>query len=436
MDIKKLKQRKADLIAQAKAIFSVADTAGRDLTAEERVQYDAIMDPKTGSVASLAGDIARAEALLETERNSPSGIAVVADNATKKPFASLGDQLGALAKSTLAVQSGRAHLADPRVMAALGASETVPSDGGMLVEPEFSGKVLEKIYSTGEIARRIEPLKMTSAKLYIPSVDEQSRQDGQRWGGILSYWLAEAQSYAGVKPKFNQVQLVANKLTCLMYATDELLEDTTMLESYAGRVVPDELAFKRDLAILSGSGAGQPLGIWNSPATIQQAIVSAETSISTADILNMYSRLFAPCRKDAFWAIHQALEPKLIPLTIGSPSLAQILLYQPPGGPMGNKYGSMLGLPVVPIEQASAPGVVGDITLISPDGYILADRNEVKADTSIHVAFLTGEVAFRWQIRFDGQPWWKQPLQPYYPAGGTAPPTQAAFVTLGARSGD
>lgn len=435
MDIKALRQRKADLVAKAKAIFEAAQNASRDLTESERAEYDAAM----ASVKQLNGDIERAEALMEAERSLPSAAGatfqVGDDRASKKPYTGLGDQLQAIAKSTIAIQSGRGHLADPRIKAALGTSETIPSDGGILIEPEYSSDMLKKIYEVGEVAKRCNPLTMTSPRLMVPAVDEDSRQDGQRWGGILSYWLAEGQPYSGTKPKFNQRQLVANKLTCLMYATEELLEDTDMLKSYSDLVVPDELGFQVDSSIMQGSGAGQPLGVWVSPATIQQAIVSAETTISAQDILNMHSRCFAPYRKDAAWFINQALEPKLYPLTVGSPSLGQYLIYKP-AGEGGNARATMMGLPVIPIEQASAPGVVGDITLFAGQGYLLARRNEMRADSSIHVAFLTGETAFRWMLRLDGQPWWKKPLQPYYPAGGSAPPTVSAFVTLGTRSAD
>lgn len=433
INIKQLRQRKADTLAKASAIFKAAADANRDLTDAERAEYDALMK----SVEALNGDIKRAEALLDEERTAGvTGTIEVGDNrAEKKPYKGLGEQLAVIAHGQQMIEHGRQHLADPRFQAALGTSETVPSDGGFLIEPEYSKDLLEKIYETGEVSSQVEDFPMTSSRLVIPAVDEDSRQDGQRWGGILSYWLAEGQPYQGTKPKFNQRQLVANKLTALMYATEELLDDSTMLESYADKVVPDELSFQVDNAILRGTGAGQPLGIFNSPATIQQAIAGSETSISSDDILAMYSRLFAPYRKNACWFIHQALEPKLYPLTVGSPSLGQFLIYKP-AGEGGNSRATMMGLPVIPIEQANAPGLVGDITLFSGDGYLLARRNEVRADSSIHVAFLTGEKAFRWMLRLDGQPWWKKPIQPYYPAGGTAPPTQAAFVTLGARSGD
>ncbi len=50
-------------------------------------------------------------------------------------------------------------------------------------------------------------------------------------------------------------------------------------------------------------------------------------------------------------------------------------------------------------------------------------------DTSIHVAFLTGEQAFRWQLRHDGQPFWKKPLTP---KNGSS--TLSPFVALATRS--
>ena len=297
---------------------------------------------------------------------------------------------------------------------------------------------MQRIYDTGEVAALVSKKKMTSERLVIPAVDEDSRVDGSRWGGILSYWLAEAQTYTSSKPKFRQLELVAKKLIALVYATEELLSDTAMLESYIDEVVPQELAFQLDTSIISGTGAGQPLGILNAASTITQTYNSGEgttgTPPSSTDILNMWSRLYAPYRKDAVWLINQSIEPGLIPLTIGSPSLGQILIYTAPGV-AGNQTGRgmMFGRPVIPIEQTAAVGVAGDIILWSPSGYLLAMRQELRADSSMHVAFLTGEMAFRFMLRADGQPWWKKPLQPYYQTGATAPPTLSSQVVLQTR---
>jgi HK97 family phage major capsid protein len=435
--LKALRQKKADALAKASAIFGAASAASRDLTDAERTEYDALM----ASVTTLNADIKRAEQLADEERSIPSASARIADvhnRAEDKPWNGIGDQLRALAKSTVAIQQGRSHLADPRIVAALGSSETVPADGGFLVEPEYNAELLERIYNTGEVAKRVKRMSMNSARMVINAVDEDSRVDGSRWGGILSYWLAEAQNYTGTKPKFREVQLVANKLISLVYATEELLEDTSMLESYVDDIVPQELSFQTDASIINGTGAGQPLGINNSPSTIVQSYASGEgsagTGPSTTDVLNMWSRLYAPYRKNAVWYINQSIEPSLYPLTLGSPSLGQYLIFTPPGMNGNNTgYGLLFGRPVIPIEQCAAVGVQGDIILFGPDGYLLAQRNEVRADSSIHVAFLTGEKAFRFMLRLDGQPWWKKPLQPYYPIGGTVPPTLSSTVVLQTR---
>jgi HK97 family phage major capsid protein len=388
----------------------------------------------------MNGDIKRLEQMQEQERNTPASslIEVGDDRAEKKPWRGLGDQLCTLAKSMKAVSTGYAHLADARIKAALGSSESVPDDGGFLVQPEYDKTLLQRVWDTGQVASLVDKMKMNSDRLLIPAVDETSRQDGKRWGGILGYWLAEAAQYAATKPKFDERQLTAHKLIALCYMTEELLADTALVESYVNKVVPQELAFKLDLSIISGTGAGQPLGIMNAPSTIIQTYASGEgtagTPPSSTDILNMWSRMPAGYRGDAVWLINQTIEPGLIPLTIGAPSLAQVLIYTAPGL-AGNTSGRgmMFGRPVIPIEQTSAVGVQGDIILWSPSGYLMAMRQDLRADSSMHVAFLTGEMAFRFMMRADGQPWWKTPLQPYYPTGGTAPPTMSPQVILQTR---
>ncbi|MGC1784458.1 MAG: phage major capsid protein [Acidobacteriaceae bacterium] len=430
--LKKLRQRKADAVARMNAILNAADTANRDLTDAERTEYDGLR----ASLKTLNEDITRAEELQEAERSlGGNAVVQVGDNrAEKKPWRGLGEQLVAQARSQIFQASGRPHMIDPRIQAALGTSETVPSDGGFLVEPEYNAKIMQRIYETGEVAKRVEKMQMKAARTVLNAVDEDSRADGSRWGGILSYWLAEAQTYSGTKPKFREVQLIANKLIALIYATEELLEDTDLLESYVDSIVPQELAFQLDEAIINGTGAGQPQGVLNSPSTIVQPYASGEgssgTGPSTTDILAMYSRLFAPYRKNAVWFINQSIEPSLLPLTLGSPSLGQYLIYTP-AGINGNPgpYGRLFGLPVVPVEQSAAVGTQGDIVLFAPQGYLLAMRNEMRADSSIHVAFLTGEKAFRFMLRADGQPWWKKPLQPY----ASSAPTLSSCVILQTR---
>lgn len=106
-------------------------------------------------------------------------------------------------------------------------------------------------------------------------------------------------------------------------------------------------------------------------------------------------------------------------------------VYMPAGGLSGQPYATLLGLPVIAIEQASALGDAGDIILADfQDGYILAEKGGIQTDMSIHVQFLYDESIFRFVLRVDGQPVRASALTPYKGGSGN---TQSHFITLAAR---
>ena len=174
------------------------------------------------------------------------------------------------------------------------------------------------------------------------------------------------------------------------------------------------------------------MGINNSTALVVQAKDSGQATqtLSNTNVLNMWSRLPAASRKTAVWLTNQQAEPALYQLLLAGSTANQSSILYTPMGVMGNNtpYGLLLGRPVLIVEQAPAFSSQGDLMLIDPLQYILAERNEVRADSSIHVAFLTGEQAFRFMLRLDGAPWWKKPLTPKN--GST---TLSPYVALAAR---
>jgi HK97 family phage major capsid protein len=108
------------------------------------------------------------------------------------------------------------------------------------------------------------------------------------------------------------------------------------------------------------------------------------------------------------------------------------LIYMPPGGLSQSPYGTLLGRPVIPIEQCQALGTAGDIILGDfSNGYLLAEKGGIKTDMSIHVKFDYDESVFRFVLRVDGQPVRATALTPYK-GGATA--TQSHFVALATRS--
>jgi HK97 family phage major capsid protein len=424
--LKKLRQQLADARAKAQAINKLAETESRDLTAAEQTEFDA----EIALCSKLQGQIASQEALLEIERNAPAiSIEVGHNRAEDRPWGSLAEQLQAVR----AHATSRGGSMDPRLQAAaLGGNETVDSEGGFLVAPQFAPGVWQRTYEASALASRCFDQPMTASnRLLVNAVDEDSRVDGSRWGGVQSFWLGESGTYTASQPKFRQMELIAKKLIVLSYATEEQLVDGPAFAAYLDKVVPLELAFKVDDAIYNGTGAGQPLGFMNSGALLKIAKAGTDSGavISAKDIFAMWKRRFVGSSSDLVWLINQDIEDQLWDLTRGSGTAVE-LLYTGPGqrGNTGN-YGVMFGKPVIPVEYAATLGTPGDIALVSLSQYYLARRSGVQMDTSIHVQFLTDQQAFRWKLRIDGQPSWKKPLTPKNGSN-----TQSPFIVVDTRS--
>ena len=156
------------------------------------------------------------------------------------------------------------------VRAPTGAGEIDPSAGGFLVQTDFATAVFMRAYDMGEILSRCEKfsLSTTANSIKIPGVDETSRATGSRWGGVQSFWVGEGTRPTGTKPKFRLIEFDLKKLMSLMWVTDELLADQSLLTSIAGKAFSEEIMFMTEDAVFEGTGAGQPLGIMNAPAMV------------------------------------------------------------------------------------------------------------------------------------------------------------------------
>jgi HK97 family phage major capsid protein len=432
-NIKRFKARKGELVASAQKML--ADCSADGFTPEQKTEYDAL----TAKIETVNESIAAAEAMAETERaEAASSVDIDMDRATvsdssadPKKFNSFGEQLLAIA----AAGANRGAAVDPRLKweAAAGANESSPSEGGFLVQSDFSTQLLADMHDMGQIMSRVRrvPISTNANAINLPAVDESSRADGSRWGGVQSYWANEAATVTASKPKFRNMEMKLNKLFGLAYTTDELLADSVALESVMNTAFAEEMTFKAENAIINGTGAGQPLGVLNGGALVTVTPESGQnaTVLRAANIHTMWSRMLPRARRNAIWAINQDLEPSLFPLTNGDGTAVQ-LMYQPPGSPGNpNSFGLLMGRPVIPVEYCATAGTVGDIILMDPQGYVMIDKTGVKQDTSMHVRFVYDEMTFRIILRLDGQPIRRVPLTPFKGSN-----TLSDFVGLGTRA--
>ena len=428
--IAQLEAQKGLLVDELAELQANIEAAESD---EQAADIKGEFEKKFSKCKSIDEDIQRYQKLINLEtsmESEPAGTGeqpqLPGEAEEVQGFASFGEQLAAVAAM---VTPGGA--VDQR-LAATGMSEGVASDGGFLVQTDFRNELIKPVFEGGQIASRIRTLPIGQAfnSLKMNAVNQTSRADGSRWGGIVAYWEGEGGEKTKSKPTFRQMELNLKKLIGLCYTTDELMQDTTALGSVIKEGFKDEFTFKIEDAVIWGTGAGTPLGIMNSAClvSVTKETGQAAKTIVAENIEKMYARLNARSIPKAVWLINQDCWPQLFQLShvVGTGGIPVFIL---PGGLVDAPNGALLGRPVIPVEYSQTLGTKGDIIFGDFSQYLGIDKGGIKNDFSIHVRFLYDESVFRFVYRFDGQPTWNSALTPYK---GTN--TQSPFIALNERT--
>lgn len=413
MEIKELRDKVSLLWKELETMKKKNEAEGVQATPEERSKANGMLD-EIDELENQISNIELNERTKKMEDKIKSSRSLqrtdITDVRQNRGFKNMGEFLQAVVNYYV-----EGNVIDQRLTrAASGMSESVPADGGFLVQTEFAAELLKRTYTTGQVVSRCRkiPVGVNSNGLKINAIAESSRASGSRWGGILGYWLAEAGSKTASAPTFRQIELNLKKLIGLCYATDELLQDSAALESVINQAFPEEFGFLLDDAAINGTGVGQPMGVMKAPCLVTVGRNTGAT-VLTEDIIAMWAQCYAPSRQNAVWFINQDVEPKLYVMSLAVGTAGGQLTYMPPGGLSNAPYATLMGRPVIPIEQCQSLGTSGDIILADMSQYIIIDKGGINSASSIHVKFTTDETTFRFVYRVDGQPWWAKALTPF-----------------------
>lgn len=450
-NLAELKRKQAEQAGELRAMLDRAESEGRPLSAAE----EDLFAKTEREIEARKNVIAREERLqsLESSMATPAPVAAGRPTADAgqpaarsamqeevrcqvrqrdgsykegrainplKEFRTFGEQMDAI------VRAGMNQGTDPRLIqqrAASGMSELVPSDGGFLVQQDFASEIFNRSYEMGAILSRVRriPIGANSNGLKLLGVDETSRATGSRWGGVQVYRTNEADALTNKKPKFRAMELSLKKLTGLCYATDELLQDSTALESVMTQAFSEEFTFVIENEIMSGTGVGQMQGIMNSAAlvTITKEGSQPASTFFAENAMKMWSRMWARSRQNAVWFINQDVEPQLYQMNVkiknvaGTENVGGMPVYLAAGTIAGQPYGTLFGRPVIPVEYCQSLGTKGDVVLFDPSQYVVIDKGGLQTASSMHVRFLNDEQTFRFTMRNDGQPIWHAALTPF-----------------------
>ncbi len=439
IDIKLLKRKLDEVLVKRQALLDKLVAEGRtyideDRTADEAFKAEAAMLEEqirnTEEIENQRAGIPANQEEVEAQHEDPNQRQ--ADDQVWP--GGIGEFLQAVFRAGMPGQKVDLRLIQPALTPEerqIGMSEGVPSEGGFLVGTDFVQQLLTRTYETSILASRAwrVPISERANGLTLKAIDETSRATGSRFGAIEAFWAGEGKVKTQSGLKFREMELKLKKLIGLCYSSDELLEDAPALGAIITRAFSEEFAFMVDDAIYRGLGVGSPLGVLNAPVLVTVAAEAgqAAATILFENIVNMWSRMYGRSRPVAAWFINQDIEPQLFSMSLAV-GVGGVPVYLPANSLAGSPYGTLMGRPVIPLEQADTLGQVGDIMLADFSQYLLIDKGALKSATSIHVKFLYDETAFRFVYRVDGQPLWNAPLTPFR---GTN--TQSPFVALAAR---
>lgn len=437
MDFSKLMKAQLDAM---NVLFEAAQAENRDFTEDEQKDYDTAETEfnRLKAAKGKADDLAAKKAAIlagvvdtvpEPAPNSEANaqrITAGDEVATERPYANLGDMLQDVART----KTSNGGEAMERLVKASLNTET-GADGGFLIQENFVGNLLEKADAQSELFSRASELVMKKGNTAnIPAVDETSRADGSRFGGIQIFWVREGGTGTYKQAKFRNLDLKLSKLMGLVSVTDEMLEDAALLTSWINLAFPAEMAFTVDQALFDGDGNGKPLGIQNSGALVVVAKEGSQPAdtIVYENIVKMWARMPSKRSMRAIWYVtQQAMEQlPLMKIDVGTGGGP---VFIPAGGVSAAPYATLMGRPIVSIEQAATLGNLGDITLADMSDYITITKGGLKTASSIHVDFDKDKTSFRFIRRVNGAPYTRIKLQ----SRASSTFYTSPYITLAAR---
>ena len=364
----------------AKKILDVATAEKRDLSAEETQTYERIskeLDERTATIEKLRADEARELRLDAATREIADQVRPVAD--APRAERNDNDVIRSMAKGEI-----RSHMFEKR--------DVVKTATGAPVPTSFYDQVIM-------LARHVGPMLQTSTvlntasgeNLQIPSLAQYST------AAIVGEGTAISES----DPIFNSfITLGAYKYSFLVQLSSELIEDSGVdILSFLATQVGNELGFRVNDALTTGTGTNQPKGIVAASAagvtggTGVSGAFTADNLISLVYSVNTAGRRLA----GSGFQMNSSSIAKMRSLkdTAGNYVFSPAL--------NADAQDLLLGYPVFENPAMASTGSAAKSVIFGHlPSYYVRQVGGIRLDRSDDFAFNTGLVTFRATMRVDG----------------------------------
>jgi len=380
--ITELRQKRAGIVENMRALLDAAAAESRDLNADENQNYQN-METELGQLEAQITREERVAGLEEELRQSANGSRNPGrdrqpggrDNRTARANES-DEYRDAFLRFLVSGTPEQGLITERRDVLGLGLGS---SNGyGSYLAPVALERVLVNELTQQNVLRQIADVRTSATDVDIPVASTHT----------TAYLVAEGASITASNPTFSRIQMKAYKLAALSYVTWEALEDIFL--NYEGFIRDDfaaAFAAKEEYYLVKGTGSSQPGGI---EAEGTSALTSSTANKITADeLFQLVYSVDAKYRQNGSFVMKDATLLAIRTLKDGNSQY----IWQP--GLQAGQPDRLLGFPIYTSSEVDGlaaskkPIFFGDFKKLR-----IQDRAGLYIQRLNEVAATTGQVGF------------------------------------------
>ena len=250
-------------------------------------------------------------------------------------------------------------------------------DGGFLVDPDMSGRMVSKIFETSAM-RSVASIQTIGTDALEGSYDLDEADAG---------WVGETQARPETDtPQLNKWRIPVHELYAKPTATQKVLDDASVnLEAWLANKVADKMSRIENAAFINGDGVGKPRGILTYPngTTIPDTIQQINTGVNggfAADpnggdvFIDVVHSMKSALRGGGRWAMGRLTLAEVRKLRDGDNNY----LWQ--AGLQAGQPSSLIGFPIIEFEDmpAIATGSLSIAFANFGQAYQIVDRQGIR----------------------------------------------------------
>lgn len=381
--ITELRQKRAGIVENMRALLDAAAAESRDLNADENQNYQN-MEAELGTLeAQIAREerVSGLEADLRQSANggrNPGRDRQPGGRDTRTARANETEEYrDAFLRFLVSGQPEQGLVREQRDVLGLGLGSA--NGYGSYLAPTALERVLVNEITQENVLRQIADVRTSATDVDIPIANAHP----------TAYLVAEGASITASSPTFTRKQMKAYKLAALSYVTWEALEDIFL--NYEG-FIRDEFAAafaaKEENLLVKGTGSNQPGGIEAEGTSAFNAAAAA--AITADELLNLVYAVEAKYRKKGAFVMNDATVLAIRKLKTSS---EQQYIWQP--GLQAGQPDRLLGYPIYTSSEVDVMGAgkkpifFGDFKKLR-----IQDRSGLYIQRLNEVAATTGQVGF------------------------------------------